>query len=217
MAGDRHSVAEVRELITDPDEKARREAENGVRQFNLATEIIREHIHDQDRPFRFAPRYILQLHGAALDGIHPLAGTYRNSPVDIHKSKHEPPESWLVPEFVTEMCGYVNDNWDDKTPIHLASYVLWRLNWIHPFADGNGRTARICMYLVLSIKLDSILPGTPTIPDQIASDKTPYYHALEAADEALKAEAVDVSEMEELIERMLSLQAVNAIKQATTV
>jgi fido (protein-threonine AMPylation protein) len=34
----------------------------------------------------------------------------------------------------------------------------------HPFADGNGRTARAVAYVVLGIKLDSLLSGAPTIP-----------------------------------------------------
>jgi Fic family protein len=49
-----------------------------------------------------------------------------------------------------------------STPIHLAAYLMWRLNWIHPFADGNGRTSRIISYVVLSIRAGAILPGTPT-------------------------------------------------------
>jgi Fic family protein len=76
------------------------------------------------------------------------------------------------------MCDYVNQNWG-RSALHLAAYVLWRINWIHPFADGNGRTARAVSYILLSIKLDSLLPGTKTIPDQIAADKKPYYAALE--------------------------------------
>jgi hypothetical protein len=35
----------------------------------------------------------------------------------------------------------------DATAIHLAAYLMWRLNWIHPFADGNGRTARMTSYV----------------------------------------------------------------------
>jgi len=38
--------------------------------------------------------------------------------------------------------------------------------------------ARAVSYLVMSIKLDSLLPGTPTIPEQIANDKGPYYDPL---------------------------------------
>ena len=65
-----------------------------------------------------------------------------------------------MPDLVAEMCGYVNENWH-MSAIHLAAYLLWRMNWIHPFADGNGRTARVVSYVVLSVKLDSLLPGAP--------------------------------------------------------
>jgi Fic family protein len=186
MAGDRHTAAEQLELITDPDEKNRRETENGVRQYAVALEIIRTHVRDAERPFRLRSSLILRLHKEVLDGIHVLAGTFRNTPVKIIGSGHEPVEIFMVPEEVEHLCEYVNDNWSTESALHLAAYVLWRLNWVHPFADGNGRTARTVSYVVLSVKLDSILPGVPTIPDQIASDKTPYYRALEAADSAWK-------------------------------
>ncbi len=215
VSDDRHSVAPSQELITDPDDKARREAENGVRQFHLATDLIRDHIHDLERPFKLAPRHVLQLNYAALEGIHALAGTYRNTPIDISKSQHTPPEHFVVPEHISELCDYVNENWDVKSAIHLAAYVMWRLNWIHPFADGNGRTSRVLMYIVLNIKLDALLAGTPTIPDQISGDKTPYYDALESADKNWKSGKLDVSDLESLLEGMLAKQLLNAVKQAT--
>ncbi|MCG8561373.1 MAG: Fic family protein [Hyphomicrobiales bacterium] len=215
MSGDRHSIAQHRHLITDPDEKARREAENGIRQFYLATDIIREHIHDRERPFALAPRPILQLHHAALEGIDTFAGTYRNTPVTIAKSRHRPPEHFLVPELVAQLCDYVAENWDAASAIHLAAYVQWRLNWIHPFADGNGRTSRAVMYVVLNIRLDGLLAGTPTIPDQIADDKRPYYDALEAADTAWAQGTVDLTVMEQLLEGMLARQLLNAVEQAS--
>jgi Fic family protein len=99
--------------------------------------------------------------------------------------------SYLV---VEELCDYVNDNWESSTPIHLAAYVMWRLNWIHPFADGNGRTSRILSYVVLSIRAGFVLPGSPTIPDQIADNRVPYFDALDAADDAYrKGGIIDVS------------------------
>ena len=98
--------------------------------------------------------------------------------------------------------------------MHLAAYVLWRLNWIHPFADGNGRTARAVSYVVMSIKLDSLLPGAPTIPEQIAGNKKPYYDALEAADQRLTDGAMDVSALEDMLNGMLAKQLVSAAKQA---
>ena len=175
MSEDRHSQAEIAQLLSDPDEIARREAANGLRQFNLAIQIIANHVKDSERPFKLRHGVILQLHKAALDGLHPLAGTFRNTPVRIGGSQHQPPEAAFVADEVQSMCEYVNDHWASKSAVHLAAYVLWKMNWIHPFADGNGRTARAVSYVVLSIKLDSILPGTPTIAEQIAADKSPYY------------------------------------------
>ena len=102
----------------------------------------------------------------------------------IEGSKHEPVGAHLVPELIEEMCDYVNDQWDASTPLHLAAYIMWRLNWIHPFADGNGRTSRILSYVVLAIRAGAIPPGTPTIPDQIVENRTPYFEALDAADTA---------------------------------
>jgi hypothetical protein len=121
-------------------------------------------------------------------------------------SKHEPVGAHLVPELVEDMCDYVNDHWDDSTPIHLASYLMWRLNWIHPFADGNGRTSRIVSYVVLSIRAGSVLPGTPTIPDQIVDNRKPYFDALDAADLAFRNGKIDVSAMEELLGSLLANQ-----------
>ncbi|MCC6735099.1 MAG: Fic family protein [Bauldia sp.] len=213
MSWDRHSKAETVELIADPVKKAEREAENGVRQYKDALEIVRGSIH-QASPFKLNQAIILRLHEKALAGIHPLAGTYRNSPVEIGSSKHMPPRHTDVPDLVGEMCAHVNSLWDERGAIPLAAYVLWRMNWIHPFADGNGRTARVLSYVVLSTKLNSILPGSPTIPDQIASDKRPYYKALEEADESWKLGRIALSGMEAMLEQMLANQLLQATQEA---
>jgi Fic family protein len=158
---------------------------------------------------------ILDLNHRALDGIHPLAGTYRNTPVAIGQSSHVPPRHSEVADYVADMCAYVNDHWEDRSAIHLAAYVLWRINWIHPFADGNGRTARVVSYVVLSTKLRSVLPGSPTIPEQIAADKTPYYENLERSDDSWKREIVAVAHMEDMLEGMLARQLLSATQEAS--
>jgi Fic family protein len=215
VSGDRHSIAETAAVLTDADAIARREAENGLRQFNLALEIVRTHVKDSERPFRLRSNVILRLHKAALNGLHPLAGTWRNTPVKIGGSGHQPPDEAFVSEEVELMCNYVNDHWSNVSAVHLCAYVLWKLNWIHPFSDGNGRTARAVAYVVLSIKLDSLLPGAPTIPEQIAGDKTPYYAALESADIALKSGRVDVTNLEAMLEGMLAKQLLCAAREAS--
>jgi Fic family protein len=135
-----------------------------------------------------------------------FAGNFRPAGVEIKGSKHEPPGAHLVPELIEEMSDYVNEHWINATPIHLGAYIMWRLNWIHPFADGNGRTSRILSYVVLSIRAGAVLPGTPTIPDQIVDNRNPYFDALDAADSAWRNGVVDLSKMEELLGSLLAQQ-----------
>jgi Fic family protein len=150
---------------------------------------------------------MLSLHREALAGISMFAGNFRPAGVAIEGSKHKPPGAHLVPELVEEMCDYVNDHWESSSAIHLGAYLMWRLNWIHPFADGNGRTSRILSYVILSIRSGFILPGTPTIPDQIVENRAAYFDALDAADLAYaKSKTIDVTGMEELIAGLLARQ-----------
>jgi Fic family protein len=212
---DRHSHALDAELITDPDLKAQREVSNGLKQFDAVAEQV-EYWSHPERPFKLRPSAILGLHRIALLGLTGLAGTYRPAGVEIVGSKHHPVGAHLVPGLVEEMTEYVNENWGKKSPIHLCAYVLWRLNWIHPFVDGNGRTARAASYLVLCVGLGYRLPGRKTIPEQIADDKKPYYLALEMADQGFdKTAQPDLSEMEQLIEGLLAKQLVEVLHKAT--
>lgn len=62
------------------------------------------------------------------------------------------------------------------------------------------------------IRSGFILPGTPTIPDQIVSDRRGYFSALDAADAAFKEDRVDVSSMEDLLGGMLANQLASFYK-----
>ena len=211
----RHSIAEQAYLISDPDERARKEAENGLIQFDGAMRLVEMHL-DPERPFKLRLSMILDLHRMALQDIHPLAGNFRPADVSIEESEHQPVERALVPQLLEGMCDHVNDNWDTKSALYLSAYVMWRLNWIHPFADGNGRTSRVVSYVVLCLKLGSRLPGKNTIPDQICVNREPYFNALEKADKADKEGRIDLSAMETLLEGMLAKQLVSMLEEAKT-
>jgi hypothetical protein len=69
---------------------------------------------------------------------------------------------------------------------------------------------------VLLIKLDSVLPGHPTIPKEIVSNRDPYFAALDAADTALREhQTVDVSKMEDFLGGMLAEQLKSAYELAS--
>ena len=200
----RDSRALEPELIPDPQAKAAAEARNGFRQYDAAIGAIQSAL--ERGSFKLRPSLILGLQREALAGISSYAGNYRPGGVAIEGSRHEPVGAHLVPELIEDMCDYVNDHWDASTPLHLAAYLMWRLNWIHPFADGNGRTSRIVSYVALSIRAGAILPGTPTIPDQIVDNRNPYFEALDAADAAYRDGKIDVSKMEALLAALLAKQ-----------
>ncbi|MGC8550687.1 MAG: Fic family protein [Acidobacteriaceae bacterium] len=169
-----------------------------------------------DYRFKFRPSHLLRLHRLALDGISAYAGNWRPAGIEIQGSRHQPAGAHQVPELIEELCDYVNDHWPESTPIHLAAYVMWKLNWIHPFTDGNGRTSRAASYLVLCLRAGYLLPGKQTIPDQIAENKKPYYQALEAADLAwAEKQVVDLSAMEKLLAELLARQLVEVLDNAT--
>jgi len=215
----RHSEAESAALLKDPESIARREAANSLRQAEHVREYIIQSM-DAERPFKLRPSTLLDLNRCAIDGLDAYAGLWRPAGIAIAQSRHTPPEGHLVPKLIEELCDYINDNWEDKSAVHLASVMMWRLNWIHPFTDGNGRTSRAASYLVLCAKISALLPGHNTIPEQIVSNRTPYYDALEAADEKFRVESEisdnTVLQMDELLTSMLSIQLVDSFNEANS-
>lgn len=92
---------------------------------------------------------------------------------------------------------------------------MWRLNWVHPFDDGNGRTSRAVAYLVLCAAARHRFPGRMTIPELIAVNKAPYYEALEQIDESDKIGEIDLTPMKTLIEGYLAKQLASAFDAAS--
>jgi Fic family protein len=215
--GDRASIEGETEAPPDlsDDERAELESRNALQQFDRLVEIVRAATAPGAAKFRLRPSTLQELNRYAIKGMRAAPGAFRTGPIKISGSGHKPPDWEDVPRYVDEMCEYVNDFWSAKTPIHLAAYVMWRLNWIHPFPDGNGRTSRASSYLVMCVSLGYLVPGHTTIPQLIAANKRPYWHALEDADRADEAGHVDVSTMEGLLERFLETQLRDVRSAAT--
>jgi len=137
-----------------------------------------------DSDYRVTTDIIKQLNYYAVVYICDEPGQYRTRPVHIKNSTHRPPPPDEVPGLMDDFIAYLNKNWKARTATHLAAYTLWRLNWIHPFLEGNGRAARAMCCLVMCVKLGFWLPGKNTIPKQIRDDRHPYYEALSEGDKS---------------------------------
>lgn len=65
-----------------------------------------------------------------------------------HETVHTPPSYDEIPQFINDLCLFFNQN-DDKQFIHpiiRGIIIHFMISYIHPFADGNGRTARAMFY-----------------------------------------------------------------------
>lgn len=119
---------------------------------------------------------VKQLHGLILRGIdRDNAGRYRSIPVMIAGSRHVPPQPWAVPVQMEQCFAWYEAHRQTLHPVLLAAEMHERIATIHPFIDGNGRTARLVMNLIL------LSYGYPiaNIPGDIDSRRA-YYDALEA-------------------------------------
>lgn len=124
--------------------------------------------------YEITERDILAIHHAILHGIDDYnAGHYRNVSVRISGSTVVMPNPAKVPLLMTDFVTWLNGG-KNIHPVELAGEAHYRLVTIHPFSDGNGRTARLLMNLIL------IMTGYP--PAIIRpQERLPYITSLETA------------------------------------
>ncbi len=90
---------------------------------------------------------VLNIHAMILDRIdQENAGFYRRSAVRISGTDYSPPNAVKVPKLMQEVYRLLNTKGE---PIQMAAIIHQKFVDIHPFIDGNGRTARLLMNLYL--------------------------------------------------------------------
>jgi Fic family protein len=100
-------------------------------------------------PRAVSEQHILRLHELVLDGIDDgNAGRYRSVPVRIAGSTVVLPNPRKVPDLMEEFGRWLQKR-STAHPVAFAGEAHFRLVTIHPFVDGNGRTARLLMNLLL--------------------------------------------------------------------
>ncbi|MCC5924125.1 MAG: Fic family protein [Crocinitomicaceae bacterium] len=135
----------------------------------LILELVQQKIH-------LNAYYLKQIHSIVLNGIDKRnAGVYRSVPVRISGSEHVPPEPYLIEKLMEDYFLFYETQKDQLHPVVLAAEMHERLVTIHPFIDGNGRTSRLIMNLIL-------LQNGYTIVNLKGDfeQKLKYFRALEA-------------------------------------
>ena len=175
---------------------------NLIRQYDLLTNCIELGLMYDHTSF---DKYMLwALNHVAVTHLSQFGGRYREEP--IYVGNHVPPHFKDVPELMDRFISFVHENWFIYTPTELAAYALWRMNWIHPFIEGNGRTARAASYYLLCVRSGTLLGGRKIVPERIKEDRSGYEAALTAADQAWDQGHLDFSKMEEYLASLLQAQ-----------
>lgn len=144
------------------------EAKNHETALNFLYKLI-------DENHLFSSKDILSLHELVLRSIEDdFAGRLRNSGVRIAGANFLPPNAQKVSGLLDELIQFVNTNTLGLNDIELATVFHHKFVWIHPFFDGNGRTVRLAMNLLL---MRSGFP--PAII--LKNDRKKYYDALNSA------------------------------------
>lgn len=124
------------------------------------------------------------------------AGKYRNSNVIIGGAEHVPPDALDVPYEMNKLIKWLKENRKKTHIIELSALSHYKLVYIHPFFDGNGRTARLVMNLLLMQK------GYPLVII-LKNDRRKYYRVLSKADKGDVAPFVNF--ISQAIERSLDI------------
>ena len=180
----------------------RLEASNTERYYSFLRSAVSASI-DIGRPF-LSQTLIKAIHYHAIACLHTKAGEFRPCPVDV--GDFYPPEHYRVPDLMDDFVNEVNFRWHRTIPLTLAAYVLWRLNYIHPFINGNGRTARAASYFVLCARVGEWLGGKVILPELLRDNRDRYIRALKEVDKSVSEGKFNLEPLETLIATLLKKQ-----------
>lgn len=140
-----------------------------------ALEFIFEQV-EHDSHHTISEHLIRELQSLVIGSIdRSIAGTYRDVEVAITASSHQPPLATEVPGKMADLIKWFRKDQSRLNPIELAAILHHKLVNIHPFADGNGRTARLLMNVIL------LQTGYPLVII-LKNDRRKYYDTLSLAD-----------------------------------
>lgn len=138
-----------------------------------------------DKKEPIAAFQVRQIHKLILSQIDDEnAGQYRKTNVRIAGATLIPPEAWDVPQRMSDWENWLKEAERAMHPVEVAALAHHQLTAIHPFVDGNGRTARLVMNLIL------FRAGYPPAVI-LRANRQQYYRVLSQADAGKPAPLVN--------------------------
>jgi len=127
-------------------------------------------------------QHLLEAHGLLMAGLIDARGRFRSGGVGIYRGDqlvHMAPPAARVPVLVADLLNWLATS--DWHPLIVSCVAHYELEFIHPFADGNGRLGRLWQTLILS-RWNPLLAWLP-IEEVIRSRQQGYYDSLGQADQ----------------------------------
>ena len=183
IEGNPLSEKQVDEVIERDERKHFLKPEQEVRNYFLALNYLEEKVKKKER---FSKKLILDVQkyvekGASkekigLRGAMPPGVLFAVYDSQTGNPDYIPPEYLDIPDLLDELVEYVNTT--DDHPLIVAAVVHYQLVTIHPFEDGNGRTARLLSGYILDINGYGF-NGIGSLEEYFAYDINEYYESIQ--------------------------------------
>lgn len=150
-----------------------------VQNYNKALSLVEKTINNSD--FQISESFLKQIQAIIVKGIRDdIAGIYRT--VQVHVGDYLPPQPFRIPLLMKELVAWIKDPKPQYlTPILYAGIAHYQFVAIHPFEDGNGRSARLLTTLIL-IQNGYDMTRFFAPESYYNRDRKAYYEALSSAD-----------------------------------
>jgi molecular chaperone DnaK (HSP70)/fido (protein-threonine AMPylation protein) len=173
IEGNPLTIGETEEVLANPNQsnlsEKQLEAKNLETAYNWMLENF-ESFFDRPEPF------IREINKIINKDIKESGGKYRTESVSISGTEFKPPQSSFVPMFMEQLGEEIKTRGNDRSPLEFATSIHTTFVSIHPFIDGNGRTARLLLNAAL------LLVGLPVIVVNYA-DRGRYLDCLKKSND----------------------------------
>ena len=155
----------------------------------------------------YSAKDLLKAHRMMMEGLIPENGKFRSGGVGVFDGNvvvHMAPPARLVPGEIDELFAWYRSS--EIHPLIRSAIFHYEFEFIHPFADGNGRMGRMWHSLLLG-KWNELFYWLP-IEELIRSRQQEYYEALGKSDKEADSSA--------FVELMLEI-ILDTLKETTVV
>ena len=124
--------------------------------------------------------HLLKAHQILMTGLIDEIGQYRHGGVGVMSGDrvvHMAPPANQINRLMVDLLDWLNDS--EVHPLIQSSVFHYEFEFIHPFADGNGRMGRLWQTLILS-RWNPIFANIP-VESLIYQNQKAYYEALQAS------------------------------------